>query len=415
MRVALVTYALQIGGVETFLRLLADFFIAAGHEVSFAETQRIGRWCPCFKSEGYKVIEVLPKPLFSRYHHARRIAKILRDFDLIILNDAPYAQSALGLLTEKTITIPVLHLSLSSMVHNATANSNNWDVLSAVSPAVRQCVLHSGIDAARVACIPNGIKVSEKWPKKDYDFKQTKPLLVTYLGGINHNQKGVLHLPRILRQVLEEGVNCHLEIVGDGPDIGRLRDELKHECSGADIVLRGALPNQKAMEVLSRSDILIMPSHFEGLPLVLLEAMALGVVPVVSSLPGCTDFVVENGVNGLLVEAGSEIGFAKALNHLGRDRDLLKSMSLSAWRTVRNRFSYIHMGEAYLELFQKCKRRWQRGERPPRTQTIDFSLLGDLPFLPILLVRPVRKILRALGLFAKPIEGTLPYTPEKID
>lgn len=403
MRIALVTYALQIGGVETFLRVLATFLINKGHKVDFVETQSAGLWSKYFSEQGYNVNRILANPLRSRFHHAIRIARVLEKYDAIILNDAPYAQSILGLLTEKTIAIPVLHLSLTSMVHNATANSNNWDVLSAVSPAVRLSALHSGVDETRVACIPNGINVPEEWPLKSHDFERTEQLQLIYLGGINHNQKGVLHFPGILKEVLKERIDFHLEVVGGGPDLGRLRDELARECTGGEIVLHGALPNQKAREILSHSDILIMPSHFEGLPLVLLEAMALGVVPVVSRLPGCTDFVVKNGVNGLLVEAGDEIGFAKALNHLDHDRNLLKSMSLSAWNTIRNRFSYIHMGEAYLDLFGKCKQRRQRGEGPPRTGNIDTSLLGDLPFLPILLVRPIRKILRILRLFRKPI------------
>jgi len=412
MHIALVTYALEMGGVETFLRVLADFFSSVGHEITFVETQSIGRWSPCFISEGYKVIEVLPKPLFSRYHHVKRIRRILEDFDLIILNDAPYAQSVLGLLHERTIAISVLHMSMTSMVHNATANSNNWDVLSAVSPAVRLSALHSGVDETRVACIPNGIKVPEKWPKKDHDFERAEQLRLIYLGGINHNQKGVLHLPGIFKEVLKERIDFHLEVVGDGPDIGRLRDELGRECSGAEIVLHGGLPNQKAMEILSRSQILIMPSHFEGLPLVLLEAMSLGVVPVVSRLPGCTDFVVENGVDGLLVETGDEIGFANALLSLANNRFLLRSMSISAWETAKSEFSYQQTGKAYLKIAEICRKRRRNGEVPARTGEIDKTLLGDLPWVPVITVRSFRKILRIVGLLPKPEAEPMLYNSD---
>jgi glycosyltransferase involved in cell wall biosynthesis len=413
MRIALVTYALEIGGVETFLKLLADFFASAGHEPIFVETQAIGRWSTFFTSEGYKVIQVLPKPLFSRYHHVKRIRRILEDFDLIILNDAPYAQSVLGLLNERTIAIPVLHMSMPTMVYNATANSSNWDVLSAVSPAARQSAVHSGVDETRVICIPNGIKISEEWPKGGHDFGHMGKLHIVYLGAISHIQKGVLHLPGIFKEVLKERINFHLEVVGDGPDLGRLRDALAREWSGAEIILHGALPRQRAMEILSHSDILIMPSHFEGLPLVLLEAMSLGVVPVVSRLPGCTDFVVQNRVNGVLVEVGDENGFANALALLNGDRSLLRFFSLSAWETAKGRFSYKQTGTAYLELAERSRERRLNGEALPRSGKIDKTLLGDLPCLPVIFMRPVRKVLRMFGLFPKPLPDPMLYTPCK--
>lgn len=414
MRIALVTYALEIGGVETFLKLLAEYFIEKGHDVDFIETLRKGRWSQVFQEEGYRVIQILSSPLHSRIHHAKRIAKILKDYDLIILNDAPFAQAVVGLLPENIVAIPVLHMYLTSMIRNATANKENWDILVAVGPAVRESAVHFGVEEKKVVCIPNGIEVPDRWPKEEYNFEAEKQLRVIYIGALTHTQKGVLHLPGIFKKVAEEGISLRVDIVGDGPEKEKLINDFKDECQNIDIVMHGALPNSKTLKLLSKSHVLIMPSHFEGLPLVLLEAISGGVVPIVSKLNGCTDFVVNDGQNGFLVEIGDVVGFAKALIKLANDRFLLKSLSFSAWETTKNRFSYKKTGEAYLELAEKCIIKRMKGEVPKRTGRIDKTLLGDFPSLPILCMRPVRKMLRMFGLFPKQKAEPLLYFPEEV-
>jgi glycosyltransferase involved in cell wall biosynthesis len=407
MRIALVTYALQVGGVETFIKLLADYFQEQGHEVDLIETLTKGRWSQTFEDEGYRVIGILPDPVYSRIHHVNRIANVLSKYDAVILNDAPLAQAVLGLLPEKTIAIPVLHMFLTSMVRNAAANSNNWDALSAVSPAVKNSAIQFGVDGKRIFCIPNGIKVSDQWPKSGQDSSQGDPLHVVYIGAINHAQKGVLYLPGTMKDALTRGAMIHFEVIGAGVDMEELLKGFRRDCPGADIKIHGSLPNHEAMEILSRSDVLIMPSHFEGLPLVLLEAMARGVVPVVTRLKGCLDFVVESGINGYLVEPGYEKGFGEFLSGLYKDRRTLKSLSFSAWETIYKRFSYVKTGASYLELIENCSLQRQRGKIPKRTGVIDKTLLGDFPRLPIFLMRPVRKALRMLGLFPAPVRDPL--------
>jgi glycosyltransferase involved in cell wall biosynthesis len=399
MRIALVTYALQIGGVETFLKLLAKYFIEKGHEVDFIETLEKGKWSRVFSDEGYKVIQVLSSPLHSRIHHAKQIAKILNDYDLIVLNDAPIAQSILGLLPEKIVAIPVLHMYLTSMISNATANKKNWDILSTVSPAIRESAIHYGLEETKVVCIPNGIEVSDQWPKENISFRAEKRLKVIYIGSLNHTQKGILYLPGIFRKVAEAGSSVELIIIGDGSEKENLVKSFKKNCQNLDISMHGVLSNSKTLELLSKSYVLIMPSHFEGLPLVLLEAMASGIVPVVSRLAGCTDFVIENNVNGILVESGDEFGFANAIIRLNENRALLETMSKSAWETVVQKFSYETTGIAYLNLEEFCRQLRLDGHTKKRSGLIDKSLLGDFPKLPIYLVRPIRKFMKILGLY----------------
>ena len=146
-----------------------------------------------------------------------------------------------------------------------------------------------------------------------------------------------------------------------------------------------------------------MPSYSEGLPIVLLEAMALGAVPVASRLPGCTDFVIEDGVSGALVPVGDEEGFASRVVALARDRQLLDAMSRSAWQRSKDTFSSARMSESYFELLLQRRARKESGAVRTRSGELDKGLLGDLPWLPVALVRPFRKLLRLAGLMRQPV------------
>ncbi|MHC4993435.1 MAG: glycosyltransferase family 4 protein [Planctomycetota bacterium] len=400
MNIALVTYAIEVGGVETMLRTLATGLRDRGHDVCFVETQSKGEWSDRFRGEGWRVVTVAQQHWRSRVAHARRIADALLDTDVVLLHDAPYAQSVLGLLNADTVALPVLHNALKSMVANASANPSQWDALVGVSPSVCEAALSWGaLHGERVRCIPNGVDVPAEWPKRDTVFHPARdhdPLRVVFIGRVEHNQKGVRHLPGIMRRVAETGVPAQLDVIGDGPDLPVLRDLTRDVAGVIRVDFHGALDHAPAMRRLRDAHALIMPSYFEGLPITLLETMALGVTPVVSKLPACTDYVVTDAADGRLIEPGDEEGFARALARLGAEPETRRAMSRAAWRTARERFSGEAMSADYLELIAEM-RDAKRLTPTRRSNQILTDLLGDCPRLPLGAVRPWRKLKRLSG------------------
>lgn len=406
MKIALVTYALQIGGVETFLQRIARCFQEQFHDVCFVETYQKGRWSDAFEQQGFRVARLLPQPMRSSLHHARVIAQFLAGFDLVILNDAPRAQAGISLLPRHIVVLPVLHMYLTSMVRNAASNATSWDALVTVCPAGAESAVRFGVDPQMISVIPNGVEILPQYHKSRE--VGDLPLKIGYIGAINHSQKGVLYLPNVARLLHENGTNFTLDVVGSGPDEGVLAQGFS---SLPGIVMHGPLANEQVMQMLTQLDILLMPSHFEGLPLVLLEAMSLGVVPVVSWLKGCTDFAVTDGKDGFLVKVGDVTGFAAAIAQLAENRDLLWKMSFAAWETVSKRFASENTAEAYLTLAQRCLDARNAGRGPARNGKIDLSLLGDFPRVPLFTVRPVRKLLRMLKLFPQGQAEPLLFKP----
>lgn len=403
MRIALVTYALQVGGVETLLMGLARDLTRSGNEVVIVETVAEGQWSQWFEDEGLRVLRVLAKPWRSRVHHARRVVQALRWFDAVILNDASIAQAALGLLDQCQVAVIVLHTLLRSMLRNAAGNFSQVDALVAVSPHVAEGAARYGLPRGRIVLIPNAVSVPEDWPKRDRSGAERSALIkVAFVGGLSHEQKGVLHLPGIVDRIRAQGVQARLDVVGDGRDREALRERIRVLGLDSCFVMHGRLSNVHAKQVLSEADVLLMPSYFEGMPIVLLEAMASGVVPVASRISGCTDFAIEDGVSGLLVPVSDEAGFAARIVALGRDRNLLGNMSRSAWERALSLFSLTRLTQSYLGLIKRCQEE-RKQTHAPRSGALDRSLLGDLPVLPVALVRPVRKLLRLARLMPPPV------------
>lgn len=397
MRVGIVISLLQMGGMETVLKSLATYLQGQGNVVEFIETDEKGAWSAYFKSIGFPVKTVSLRWYRSKLAHSIKVATLLKDYDIIFLNDVPFAQAGLGLLPINVIAIPIIHLDMPSFIANAAGNYGQWDKVVAVSPALKErFVKNTGYSTSAIEFIPNGVSFPTLAPKK---INTDRPVNIVYMGRVENKQKGICLLPDIFRAVIQSGVNIHVSIVGDGPDLIELRRLFK-EKEVENVKFYGSLEHQEALAIMEANDVLIMPSLFEGMPIALLEAMARGLVPVVSDLQGSTDMIVRNGINGFLISVGSVDGFVDAICRLAGDRQKLSEMSIEASATIKEKYSSDAMGKAYLNLIDQIISERKISTAHSRSLSVDSSLLGDLPKIPVFLIRPVRKILKLLGVWA---------------
>ena len=100
------------------------------------------------------------------------------------------------------------------------------------------------------------------------------------------------------------------------------------------------------------ADIFIMPSLREGLPNAMLEAMSCELPVIVSKLDGITDWVIENGRNGLLFEPGYQDDLGKAMKRMLNDEVFSESLGREAKKTIEERFTMNRIAEQYLKLYQ---------------------------------------------------------------
>ncbi|HTZ18245.1 MAG TPA: glycosyltransferase family 4 protein [Dissulfurispiraceae bacterium] len=173
---------------------------------------------------------------------------------------------------------------------------------------------------------------------------------VVYIGRLGR-EKGVEVLLKAWK--LLGGAAPHLEIIGDGPEKERLIASLDLSSENR-ITFTGQLPFAEAQKRLAGASALILPSLcFEGFPMVIREAFALG-VPVMASRIGAIPEIVMDGKNGVLFEAGNAGEMQSIVVQAFKNRDKLQFMSINARQDFEHKYTAEKNLEALINIYQKA-------------------------------------------------------------
>jgi glycosyltransferase involved in cell wall biosynthesis len=145
--------------------------------------------------------------------------------------------------------------------------------------------------------------------------------------------KGIFDLLEAIAQLRRDIPAVELACAGDG-DLAAVRHRARELGIGANVRLTGWIDARQRDDLLAQSSVFVLPSHAEGVPVSLLEAMAAG-CPVVATAVGGIPDVIGDGENGLLVAPGDPAALAAALRRLLVDRSLACRLAAAARETVR--------------------------------------------------------------------------------
>lgn len=219
--------------------------------------------------------------------------------------------------------------------------------LTAVSESLRQAAIVCGAPPC-IRVIPNGVDCEHFHP--DVGVKEPG-LRLLYVGRLQPF-KGVQHLVRALPQVRAAvGSNLMLEIVGDGPLRGPLTTLVERLALSDCVCFRGWQRKEDMPQVYQQAHLLVLPSYVEGMPNVVLEAMASGLPVVATDVPGTRE-VVQDGVQGLLVPPRDEAALARAIVALA-DTQRRSDLGQKA-RQRALEFSWARVAEEYLKVLAEA-------------------------------------------------------------
>lgn len=140
-------------------------------------------------------------------------------------------------------------------------------------------------------------------------------------------------------------------IVGDGAEKNKLNNLIKEKHLENKVELVGYKTNSEVIDLLSNADIFIMTSVSEGLPMVLLEAMSVGVPCIAYDTGnGITD-IITNSKNGFVIKNRNSSLFIKKLKIMMEDKKLLKNMSNNAINTIQN-YSFESITKKWINLIE---------------------------------------------------------------
>ena len=201
-----------------------------------------------------------------------------------------------------------------------------------------------GIPPAAVRTIHNGVREIDLEPLP-------RPVGGSIVGSVGRLDEQKAY--DVLVRALPELPDVTAVIVGEGSERDRLA-ELAHGLGVSErLVLTGW--SAEARRHLTTFDVFVLPSRFEGLPLVLIEAMLAG-LPVVATDVGGVAEVVVDGTTGILVEPEDPAGLARAVETLVQDAELRRTMGDRGRRRARELFTVELMVSRYEALYHEVVR-----------------------------------------------------------
>jgi glycogen(starch) synthase len=200
-------------------------------------------------------------------------------------------------------------------------------VVIGVSEQLTDAARHAGARDPR--WIPNGVEIPAG------AGKETDPPEVLYIGRLSA-EKGI-------RTLVDATRGLNLVVAGDGQLRSLVPDAL------------GFVPHEEVQRLLARAAVVVLPSHREGLPMVLLEAMAHARAVVATPVGGIPS-LVEDGVTGLLVPPGDPRALREAIERLLADPDLRRRFGEAARAKVSELSSWDRVTDATLDAYAAALR-----------------------------------------------------------
>jgi glycosyltransferase involved in cell wall biosynthesis len=226
---------------------------------------------------------------------------------------------------------------------------DGFDQVVAVSRSVRNSLVQwmPHLDD-RIETIVNGITI----PDTDHRGPKAPDAPYLFVGSLRH-YKGLDVLFSALQHLHQEGrLRRPLEIIGEGPDGARFR-QLATEM-GLDSMVRwlGQMERPQVFEHMNRAACLVLPSRWEGMPMVILEAMAQETPVVACDVGGVGELVIP-GRTGLLVSPEKPLSLVEALNYVDEHPDQMTALGSHGRNLVKRRFDMADTEAGHYRLYRR--------------------------------------------------------------
>ncbi len=367
-----VIWSLGLGGAEQVVKSLVKGLNKAKFRPFICCLNDEGRFADELKAQGIQVF-ALNKKRGIDFSVVPKLVKIIKENNINVVHTHLWGANLWGRLAANEAHIPVVVTE-----HNVDVWKNpihfvidrflfrKTDCFVAVSEMVRGFYSQKlGVTREKIEVVYNGVEI--KVPQCPCAPVPQQKNIKNELG-INDDEKVIAVIGRLVPQKGIEfflnamkGVFNHrpstidnrlkILIVGEGPLLNNLKLKVKNEKLEDKVEFLGF--RKDIPEILSITDILVLPSSREGLPMILLEAMAAGVI-VVATRVGGTPELLQDGFNGFLIEYGDAVGLEKEIQHiLTMDERTRDEIIGNAKNTVKDKFSLEKMVVEHERIYQQ--------------------------------------------------------------
>jgi glycosyltransferase involved in cell wall biosynthesis len=347
-----------IGGAERLLSSVAKHLADVGYRIVIVTTVAVDRefgdsspWFAGATSEIYHLPQLL-RP--AHWKDFLDYVVTVKRVDVLLLAGSEFVYNQLPELRQKHPHLRVADLLFNAQVHvaNNRRYSDEIDLHLCESAEVRDWLTANGEDEASILVIESGVDTSEYRPR---ERRREGPLRVGFSGRLSEEKAPLAFVE--LAQLLP-GSDFQFVMTGAGPMEQAVR-RCAVRLAQNSFTFLGVVDDIRSH--LASLDVLVLPSVLDGRPVVVLEALALGVA-VIASRVGGLPALVHDDENGFLVEPGDTREIADHLQRLAGDREELERLQRGARAFAERHLDASTMNAAY----EQALRRLLQSAHPPR-------------------------------------------------
>ena len=227
----------------------------------------------------------------------------------------------------------------------------------AVSDAIRQDLIeYYQLPPEKIEVVANGIDLKDLQVQRNREEVrrelriEAKTFVLLEVARMT-NQKGHCFLLEAVSRILHTFPNIRCVLAGDGPTRPLLERQAKQLGIEQYVDFLGF--RSDIADLLCAADLYVLPSLSEGMPMGILEAMALRCPVVASAVDGVPE-VVQDGINGRLVAATDVSALTRVLEELAVDPDMRTRLAQKGWETVQRHFTAERMAHRVGSLYRTC-------------------------------------------------------------
>ncbi len=177
-----------------------------------------------------------------------------------------------------------------------------------------------------------------------------KDRVIIFVGRLLKT-KGIFDLLKAFLQLRRNFSDLHLVLVGDGPETKSINNMISANGLKRKAHIIGEQLHNEIPNLLSSSDLFVLPTYYEGLPNSLLEAMACGLPIIITKVGGIPEAVID-GKNGILINTNDVHALVKAVEHLLRNERERTKMGFSGKDTIEKNFSWKRSANKLFNIYQ---------------------------------------------------------------
>jgi len=365
------------GGIGTYVDEISKWFYSKGNEILV-----------CYLKEKSIKPGKFPYPVYISEYSSnqskdreleviRKLNNKINEFspDVIINNDNIYISGLFPSIDPNCVRISVVHgfrknfgWDHHKIINSAAVYNHEYiDWIVSISDVMaKETQFKWKLPDDQVKLLYNGLSSYDEYFVPFEERSKVKELNFFFAGG-SKREKGADVLLRALGKIVNKTTGINFKIYWAGEMQPKFENKIRKLSKRVNVKLLGRLEHNKLLQTLGNCHYLLLPSRVEGCPMLLLEAMSLGVVPIVSDCDSAMREIISDVQVGKIINVGSDKSLFEAITQIKTISDDWEIQAIKSKNYFLNKLHIDKYGEKLLKLVRTPRpgRLKQKSEFPP--------------------------------------------------